>query len=68
MKKTVLILVANPQGSGSLNLLSEVRNLQEAIQRSLNRERFAVEWRVAVQQEDLRRHIVTIPRVMEKWG
>ena len=33
-KKTILILVANPQGSGSLNLLPEVRNLQEAIQRS----------------------------------
>ena len=69
MKKTILILVANPQGSGSLNLLPEVRNLQEAIQRSLNRERFTVEWRVDVQQEDLRRHILEIkPQIIHYCG
>lgn len=69
MKKTILILVANPQGSAGLNLLPEVRNLQEAIQRSLNRERFAVEWRVAVQEEDLRRHILDIkPQIIHFCG
>jgi hypothetical protein len=69
MKKTILILVANPQGSAGLNLLPEVRNLQEAIQRSLNRERFAVEWRVAVQEEDLRRHILGIkPQIIHFCG
>lgn len=69
MKKTILILVANPQGSGSLNLLPEVRNLQEAIQRSLNKERFTIEWRVAVQQEDLRRHILDIkPQIIHFCG
>jgi hypothetical protein len=69
MKKTILILVANPQGSAGLNLLPEVRNLQEAIQRSLNRERFAVEWRVAIQEEDLRRHILDIkPQIIHFCG
>jgi hypothetical protein len=69
MKKTILILVANPQGSAGLNLLPEVRNLQEAIQRSLNRERFAVEWRVAVQEEDLRRHVLDIkPQIIHYCG
>lgn len=69
MKKTILILVANPQGSAGLNLLPEVRNLQEAIQRSLNKEWFAIEWRVAVQEEDLRRHILDIkPQIIHFCG
>jgi hypothetical protein len=59
-KKTILILVANPQGTTSLNLLPEVGKLQEALQRSLNRERFTIEWKVAVQQEDFRRHILDV--------
>ena len=69
MKKTILILVANPHGSGSLNLLPEVRNLQEAVQRSLNKERFTIEWKVAIQQEDLRRHILDIkPQIIHFCG
>ena len=58
--KKILALVSNPKGSSNLDLLPEIRNLQEALERSLNRERFSVEWRVAVRQSDLRRHILDV--------
>jgi hypothetical protein len=57
-KKTILILVANPQNTTSLNLPLEIRNLQEAIQRSLDRDRFVIELKFAVQQKDLRRYLL----------
>ena len=60
MKKTILILVANPQNTSSLGLLPEIRNLKEAIQRSVNKDDFEVEWEVAVQEQDFRRHILDI--------
>jgi hypothetical protein len=67
--RTILVLVADPQGSNSLNLLPEVRNLQEAMQRSANRERFTIEWRVAVQYEDLQRYILDIkPQIIHFCG
>ncbi|MGK7896325.1 MAG: CHAT domain-containing protein [Xenococcus sp. (in: cyanobacteria)] len=68
-KKKILILASNPKGSSNLNLLPEIRDLQEAIQRSLNREHFTVEWRVAVRQSDLRRYILDVkPQIIHFCG
>ncbi len=52
-----------------MNLLPEVRNLQEAIQRSQCRKLFTIEWKVAVQEEDFRRHILDIkPQIIHYCG
>jgi len=58
--KKILVLVSNPKGTDNLDLLPEIRDLQEALQRSLNRDRFIVEWRIAKRQADLRRYILDI--------
>jgi hypothetical protein len=69
MQKKILVLVSNPKGTASLNLLPEIRDLQEALQRSQNQDQFKVEWRVAVQQDDLRRHILDIkPQIIHFCG
>ena len=68
-KKKILILASNPKGSSNLDLLPEIRDLQEVVQRSLNRERFDVEWKVAVRQSDLRRHILDVkPQIIHFCG
>ena len=58
MKKKILVLVSNPEGTSNLNLLPEIRDLQEALQRSQYRDHFTVEWRIAKHQTDLRRYIL----------
>ncbi len=69
MKKTILILVANPQNTSSLGLLPEINKLEEAIQRSLNKDHFQVVWKVAVQEKDYRRHILDIkPNIIHYCG
>ena len=69
MQKKILVLVSNPKGTSNLNLLPEIRDLQEALQRSQNRERFAVEWRIAKYQTDLRRYILDVkPQIIHFCG
>ena len=69
MRKKILVLVANPKGTSNLNLLPEVRDLQEALQRSVCRDYFAVEWRIAKHQNDLRRHILDVkPQIVHFCG
>ena len=58
--KKILVLVSNPKGTSNLNLLPEIQKLKESLRRSHIRERFIVEWEVAVRQTDLRRHILDI--------
>ncbi len=60
MQKKILVLVSNPKGRTNLELLPEINQLKEALRRSVNRERFVVEWEVAVRQADLRRHILDV--------
>ncbi len=60
MQKKILVLVSNPKGTSNLNLLPEIRDLQEALQRSQHRDRFTVEWRIAKHQADLRRYILDV--------
>ena len=69
MQKKILVLVSNPKGTSNLNLLPEIRDLQEALQRSQHRECFTVEWRVAKHQTDLRRYILDIkPQIIHFCG
>lgn len=68
-KKTILVLVANPENTSSLGLLPEIRNLEEAIQRSIKNNNFEVIWKVAVQEKDLRRHLLDIePNILHFCG
>jgi hypothetical protein len=59
MQKKILVLVSNPKGTTNLELLPEINKLKEALRR-VNREKFVVEWEVAVRQADLRRHILDV--------
>ena len=69
MVKKILILVSNPKGTSNLNLLPEIRDLQEALQRSLHREGFSAEWRIAKTEKDLRRYIMDIrPHILHFCG
>ncbi|NJN85936.1 MAG: NACHT domain-containing protein [Leptolyngbyaceae cyanobacterium SL_7_1] len=60
MQKKILVLVANPRGTSNLNLLPEIRDLEEALQRSQQGDRFSVVWKVAKTQADLRRYILDV--------
>ncbi|MEP0924354.1 hypothetical protein [Leptolyngbya sp. ST-U4] len=60
MQKKILVLVSNSKGTTNLELLSEINKLKGALRR-VNRERFIVEWEVAVRQSDLRR------RTLKDW-
>ena len=67
--KKILILVSNPKGTSNIDVLPEVRNLQEAVQRSHKREFFEYELKIAVKQEDLRRHILDVnPQIIHFCG
>ncbi|MFM7427750.1 MAG: CHAT domain-containing protein [Elainella sp.] len=69
MLQTVLILVSNPEGTTALNLPRELRKLQEAVQRSQQRQHFKVELRFATTETDLRRHILDVkPRIVHFCG
>ena len=69
MPKKILVLVSNPKGTSNLDLLPEIRDLKEALRRSVCRERFVIEWEVAKYQSDLRRHILdTKPQIIHFCG
>lgn len=68
-KKTILILGVNPPDTAQLDLLSEINKLEEAIQRSRNKDNFEVKWKVAGQEKYLRRHILDIkPHIIHFCG
>lgn len=54
LKKTILILSANPRGTAPLRLDEEVREIKEGMQRSRHRERFVIEYQLAVRPKDVR--------------
>ncbi|MGD1897549.1 MAG: AAA-like domain-containing protein [Phormidesmis sp.] len=56
--RRILILAANPQGTGKLRLDAEVREIQEGLKRSAGRDRFQVISQWAVQTDDLRRALL----------
>ncbi len=67
MKKKILILASNPKGD--IRIDKEIHDLQEAIQRSPNRDRFDVQCRMLLKQRDLRRYIVDVkPQIIHFCG
>ena len=68
-KKKILILVSNPRGTSNVDVLPEVRNIQEAVQRSQHRERLEITWKVASKREDLSRYIIDVkPQIIHFCG
>ncbi len=68
-KTKILILVSNPTGTSNIDVLPEVRNVEEALRRGQYRERLEIIWKVAVKQEDLRRHILDVkPQIIHFCG
>ena len=68
-KKKILILVSNPRGTPNIDVLPEVRNVQEAVQRGQHRERLEIIWKVVSKREDLSRYILDVkPQIIHFCG
>jgi hypothetical protein len=68
-KIKILILASNPQGTTSLGLDREIRDLTEVIKRSPDRDRFIIETRLAVRPQDLQSSLLEIkPRIVHFCG
>lgn len=58
MRKNILILAANPKNTRSLRLAEELREIKEALQRSLKRKDFEVKQALAVRPKDVSRELL----------
>lgn len=58
--KKILILTSNPQETTVLDIDIEMREIREALKRSEYRDRFSLEFRVAVRPKDLRRALLEV--------
>ena len=58
MTRKILILAANPKKTSPLRLDQEMREIDEGLRRSRNRDQFSIEKRLAVRTEDLRRSLL----------
>lgn len=56
--KRILVLSANPKNTGRLRLDEEVRDIEEALQRSQNRDEFEICHKWAVRPRDVARAIL----------
>lgn len=56
--KKILVLSANPKQTSRLRLDEEVREIEEGLQRSKNREHFVLQAKWAVRLRDLRRALL----------
>ncbi|MCL1469207.1 CHAT domain-containing protein [Argonema antarcticum] len=69
MKTTILILAANPKGTAPLELMEEIRDIDEVLKRSKNRDLFEVQSKLAVRAEDLQNALLeTKPRIVHFSG
>ncbi len=69
MKTKILILASNPQGTNSLELQKEIRDLTEVIKRSPDRDRFIIETKLAVRPQDLQSALLEVkPRIVHFCG
>ncbi|TFI52510.1 EAL domain-containing protein [Mastigocladus laminosus UU774] len=69
LKKTILILAANPKNTTQLRLAEEVRDIEEALKRSENRNQFNLETRWAVRPRDLVRAMTEVePNIVHFCG
>ena len=65
----ILILAANPRDTSPLRLDEEVREIDEGLKRSRNRDKFELEHKWAVRTRDFRRHILEIkPQIVHFSG
>lgn len=55
MTKTILILAANPKGTSQLRLSQEVRDIDEGLRRSQQRDQFVLKQQWAVRSRDIQR-------------
>jgi hypothetical protein len=58
MKKKILILSANPKGTGRLRLDEEVREIEEGLKRAKLRDQFDIMSKFAIRYQDLRRALL----------
>lgn len=56
--KRILVLSAEPKDRGRLRLAEEVRNIQEGLERSMNRENFKIDYHPATRIKDMRRKML----------
>lgn len=67
--RTILILAANPANETRLRLDEEIREIDEGLRRSRNRDCFRLEQRWAVRPEDLRRSLLDVePQIVHFCG
>ncbi len=67
--RTILILASNPTNETRLQLDKEIRQIDEGLRRSRNRDRFRLEQRWAVRPEDLRRSLLDVePQIVHFCG
>ncbi|BAY35572.1 diguanylate cyclase (plasmid) [Nostoc carneum NIES-2107] len=60
MVKTILILAANPKHTSHLELDSEIRDIEDILKRSVYRDEFRLEKRLAVRVEDLQNAVLEV--------
>lgn len=69
LKKTILILSANPRGTDPLRLDEEVREIKEGMQRSRHRDRFVIEYQLAARPKDVQRAMLNYkPQIVHFCG
>lgn len=56
--KTILFLASNPKDTGRLRLDQELREIDESLRRSQNRDQFTLESKGAIRPRDFRRHLL----------
>jgi hypothetical protein len=67
--KVILILAANPQGTVSLRLDEEVREIKAGFQRSRYRDQFAIDYQLASRPKDVQRAMLTLkPQIVHFCG
>ena len=67
--KKVLILAANPLETARLRLEKEVEEIRVTLERSPNRDNFAIESRGAVRPQDLQTHLFNLkPQILHFSG
>ena len=59
-KNTILILTSNLREMTVINIDIEMREIREALRRTENRDRFSLEYRVAIRPDDLRRALLEV--------
>ena len=69
LRKTILILSANPKTTSRLRLDEEVREIEEGLQRAKHRSRFEIRSKWAVRLRDFRRALLDeVPQIVHFTG